>query len=414
MDLTRIIERIKPTNKEKEDVERAIAKISKKLNVRNSKIHVGGSFGKGTWITGMHDIDLFVCFDYEKHCNSSYKLPDLLQQHLKNKKIKHKRIHGSRDYFETKIGKYSFELIPILEIKKAEQSKNLTDASPLHTFWVKKHAKGNLADQIRLLKAFCISQGCYGGESYIRGFSGYVCEILAIHFKTFQNTLKAAGKWKFDEKTVIDPERHYKSKNEALRQLNTAKIQSPLVVIDPIQADRNAAAALSTETFNKFIDSATKFISKPSEEFFTEKRKTPQELKSKDNTNKTIVIEAIPLEGKPDIALSKILKMSEHIKQRMASSGFQIFDSGIEWTKTPLIWIRTQKTIPEKFIIKGPPEISKEHMQRFRQTHGKVFIKKGLAFAEEKRKHTDPASLMKTILKDNYVKERSKKVLLHD
>lgn len=54
-------------------------------------------------------------------------------------------------------------------------------------------------------------------------------------------------------------------------KLNYSKKQSPLVLIDPIQPDRNAAAALSQEKYQKFIQVSKEYLKNPSDDFFEKK-----------------------------------------------------------------------------------------------------------------------------------------------
>ena len=51
-----------------------------------------------------------------------------------------------------------------------------------------------------------------------------------------------------EEKTVMDIKKFYKNKN-ILFEINKSKLTSPLVIIDPVQKERNAAAALDHEKF---------------------------------------------------------------------------------------------------------------------------------------------------------------------
>ena len=89
--------------------------------------------------------------------------------------------------------------------------------------------------------------------------------------------LKASQKW--GRKTIIDF--HDFHKGRALENLNKAKLYSPLVVIDPILPERNAAAALSKEKLLDFIESARKFFETPSEKYFKRDIVTLSKLKKR-------------------------------------------------------------------------------------------------------------------------------------
>ncbi|MBI2134333.1 CCA tRNA nucleotidyltransferase [Candidatus Woesearchaeota archaeon] len=411
MDFKKITESLRPAKEEEREANDAI-KAVQKIRISGAQIFPGGSFAKGTRITGMHDVDLFAAFDYKKY-KGRKDISDILEKKLSKEGLKFRRIHGSRDYFEIKKGKLKIELVPILGIKNAEKSENITDISPLHTKWVRRNIKKAQADEVRLLKAFCIAQGCYGAESHIRGLSGYACEILIANYKTFTKTINAISKWK--DKTIIDAERHYKTGSAALSIINASKTQSPLIIVDPVQKSRNVTASLSHETHQRLQNAAKLFVKKPSESFFVRKKKTAEDISKEYRRKKIIVIEAVPLDGKEDIVLTKILKIKEHIERTLSYSGFTVYCSGIEWEQNPLIWIETDKEIPAVEIVPGPPMEAKEHVMRFRKAHNQAFTKGKKIFAKVKRKHTKPSGILNELArKDHYIIERAKKVIIHD
>ena len=230
-------EKIKKDIKPNERLARATANIFLgKVNslVQKNKINaaavIGGSLAKGTFLKGDHDVDIFVKFPKEY---DSGRLSDILEKVLKP--LKPERVHGSRDYFIKIDKKMKYEIVPVYDIKSASEIVNITDASPLHFKWLKEQARKNpkLNDEIRLAKAFCKSAGVYGAESYIRGFSGHVLDILIVNYCSFTGLIKNASRWKKPQ--VIDICNIYKG--DALQKLNKAKVESPLILIDPIQKE---------------------------------------------------------------------------------------------------------------------------------------------------------------------------------
>ena len=166
--LSEALNDIKPNREYEEEILKKADNIIDRINknVKNAKAVLGGSGAKGTWLKTF-DADIFVMFNYGKYKDKSDKLSDILGKPLK-RYFKITRLHGSRDYFQIKQGKFTFEIIPILEIKKAEQAKNITDVSPLHSNFVLKHKK--IIDEMRLTKqAYLVrSKICRG-----YGKSGY-------------------------------------------------------------------------------------------------------------------------------------------------------------------------------------------------------------------------------------------------
>ena len=294
-----ILDKIKPTEKEQITLDRRVNNFLGRLNtsLNNAKAMAGGSYAKNTWLRGNYDIDIFVKYKYRLRKQDISKL---LEKTLRKAFSKVTRIHGSRDYFHVKSGKYLFEVVPVLDIKRTERALNVTDVSPLHVEYVKKNANEKLKNEVRILKQFCKANSLYGAESYIKGFSGYVTELLIIYYKSFDNLIKNATKWK--EKQVIDPLKYYKNKEEILRELNASKKYSPLILIDPVQKDRNAAAALSKEKFDLFITLAKEYLKNPSEIFFIEKEVAVNELRG------YTIIKVRPIRGKKDNRYKRYLK----------------------------------------------------------------------------------------------------------
>lgn len=420
----------RPNDREVAEVEKAAAAFVKKLDSALKKARVkarpvvGGSGAKGTWLRGMHDIDVFVCFDYLMYKGKSGELSEFLAAAMKKAFPKHERLHGSRDYFKIPSQGYNFEIVPILKIKRASQALNITDVSLLHSGWVngKIRKKPALADDIRLAKAFCKAQRAYGAESYVRGFSGYACEVLTAYYGSFVELISAAAtKWKKQiaagKKIIIDAENHYR-KRDPLRELNQAKVQSELIVIDPVQADRNATAALSNETLGRFIDAAEAFTRKPEGSFFERQEMTVDKLRQEAKGKQLIIVEAEPVRGKEDVIGAKLVKAYEHILLQLKEKGFIVAESGWEWEKSSkanaMFWYIMRKGEPGPEVRYGPPLSNKLHAEKFKEEHeGKkgrrLFEKGGRLYAEIEREHKQPQKLASHLAaEDGYLKDKAR------
>lgn len=401
--LKEIIKDNTPNNSVLKEVGALLKKIncSFQKNKIKAKAVSGGSVAKGTFIKGDYDVDIFAKFDYK------YKEDDisnLLSKALKG--FKAVKVHGSRDYFQI-TNKLTYEIIPVLDIKYPKKAANVTDMSPLHVAWVRKSSK--FTDEIRLSKLFCKAQHCYGAESYIRGFSGHVLDILTIYHKGFLNLLKAAAKWK--ECEVVDFDNYYKGK--ALCRINQSKL-SPLIVIDPIMPERNAAAALNYEKFEIFKMAAKSFLKKPSREFFVRKKLSLADIKAKAGSNRLIVLEIDPLQGKEDVIGTKILKVFEFLKKQIALNGFDVIDSNWEWNENAMLYfILDKKELSEFKEWKGPPLNIKERVKSFKDKHKNTYVKDNTIFAKVAREYRTPEQLLKSLIKDEYVRERVKSIKLY-
>jgi tRNA nucleotidyltransferase (CCA-adding enzyme) len=398
--LREVLQSITPTKEERAMTLQLVNDFLAKLNAalrKNkcaAKAVLGGSYAKDTWLRGDYDVDVFVQFAL-KHKKSN--LSNLLAKALKQWKAE--RVHGSRDYFWVREKQFRFEIVPALAIKKQSDAENVTDFSPLHVRWVNKNGK-NYKGDIRLLKKFCKAQNVYGAESYIRGFSGHVVDILVINAKGFLPLLKAAARWK--PKTIVDYYHHYDKK--ALFVLNQSKIQGPLIIIDPVQKDRNAAAALVQEKYDALIAAAQKFLKKPAKEFFVE---TEVDLGRLAKQGHIVQVCARAPAGKEDVVGTKLLHIFEYLKRYLED--FSIIASGWRWNKDTQaeFWyvLKSDKLAPT-MTRTGPPLEFTEAVKKFRKTHKKTFVQDHRLMAEVKRPWTTPQHAIAAAAKDAYVAQR--------
>ncbi|MBN1544977.1 nucleotidyltransferase domain-containing protein [Candidatus Woesearchaeota archaeon] len=404
-----VLKQIKPTDRK---LFKEINEFLKKLNseIKKSKTKakavVGGSIAKDTFLKGDHDCDIFVKFD------CSYKEKDISCMLFKIlKPFKAELVHGSRDYYRVK-NMINYEVVPVLDIKDPKDAVNVTDMSPLHVEWVRKHP--GFDDEIRLAKQFCKAAHVYGAESYIKGFSGHVLDVLVIHYGGFIKLLKASRKWK--DKEVIDPEKFYrKSRKDALEQLNRSKIDSPIIIIDPVLPERNAAAALSYEKLELFKKAAAEFIDRPSQEQFIVKQKTAEVLRRGAGKDKLMILDVTPFTGKEDVVGAKLLKAYQQIYNQLKFYDFGIKDAGWSWDKKDkaMFWyiLDPKDLVPIKKWV-GPPLEEKERVQNFREKHVKTFMEKGRICTYVKRRYIRAEELADDIIRnDDYLYEKVKKVV---
>jgi tRNA nucleotidyltransferase (CCA-adding enzyme) len=376
--LSEQLDLISPT---KEDYDK-INKISKEFqqqlttNLKNQKIKaqvfLGGSLAKNTLVKkDPYDIDIFVRFD------QSYKDKDISK--LLEKAIpKAKRVHGSRDYFQQTINKIIVEIIPVIKITKPFQATNVTDLSYFHVNYMLTQIKNNknLTKEIQLAKTFAHAQNVYGAESYIHGFSGYALELLISHYKTFIAFIKAISDLDIKKgKLIIDQEKFYKNQQDVLTNLNKSKQNSPIILIDPTNKERNASSSLSEETLYKFQNHCKSFLKKPSSEAFKQKH-VKDEFK-----NKKPIILTIKTNKQPgDIAGTKSKKFTLFLLSRLKRE-FTIKKDGFEYDDIKNIarlYLLLEKKKPTE--IRGPPITSKNNLAKFKKAHKNTIVKKGYIF----------------------------------
>ncbi len=352
----------------------------REMNNNGLRASIGGSLAKGTLIKKkVQDIDVFVLFDKQDF----EKLDDFLDK----SKYKLKKLHGSRDYYQIMLENIILELIPVIEIKKADEAKNITDVSLMHVNYVKKKINKNkkLSDEIKLAKSFCFANDVYGAESYIQGFSGYALEVLVIAFGGFLKFIKGIKKKRF-----IDAEKQFKNEKQARKELNESKLTSPLLVIDPTYKYRNVAAGLSEKTFDKFLNSVNCFLKKPSLNWFEKKEINIKEIEKEAKKKKAQLIKlklkTDRQEG--DIAGTKMKKLFNFIINNLERKEQVVLKSEFEYSgeKEAMGYLVVKEK--NEIEIKGPEKTMKEAVKKFRnirKNRGDNVFEKGNCFYARER-----------------------------
>jgi len=376
-------EEIEKINSALEEFSKDIKKSLKKLKIE-AEVFVGGSFAKKTLVKKTrYDVDVFIRFD-KKYRGKN--LSELTEKILKSMNLKDtEKVHGSRDYFKVNAESwFYFEVVPVLNVSNPKEAENITDLSYYHVKYVNKKANKRILDEIILAKLFCAANRVYGAESHIKGFSGYSLELLMIYYRTFERLLKALVKSK-EGKIFVDIEKHYRNRNQIMMDMNSSRLESPIILVDPTYKQRNALATLSEESFEKFREAAKEFLKHPKIESFHPKKVDFFELERAVSKNKEefILLGISTSAQRGAIAGSKLLKFYNHLSSEI-SKHFDIKDKGFYYEDgqdADCYFIAKKKG---KEILRGPPEGKKREAENFKRKHKKTFSKSGVLYAEEK------------------------------
>lgn len=391
-----------------------LSKVAKEfitsLKAEGLNAYVGGSLAKGTVIKGEglfpsmdtsgepQDVDIFVVFNYSEDIKKlegilkKINLPGIL-----------KKVHGSRDYFQIncgtpkgippaqmastdadKVGNALLEVIPVVKNNDPELAENVTDVSLSHVKYIGGEIKKNpkIADDIKLAKAFCRANRCYGAEGYARGFSGYSLEVLVIYFGGFVKFLK-----RIQKKRVIDPLKYFRSEREILSELNASKLNCPVVLIDPTYKYRNISAGLGLESFERFIDTAKKFLKSPSLKFFEKKDIDIEEIKkfAKSRKAKFIEIDLKTDRQDGDIAGTKMKKFLDFFAKELVRKQQKVLRKEFDYLGGKKA--KGYLVVEEKMEIelRGPSVGLEEAVKNFKKAKGrKIFERKNYWWCKEK------------------------------
>lgn len=401
-----VLKKIKPSESERKKLEAVInfckKNIEKELAKQriNAEVCVGGSAAKDTWLSGQHDIDFFVRF------NKSYDGKDigkLLSKPIKTIFKKAETVHGTRDYYRTEHEGFTLEFIPVIEIDSPEYAKNSMDASLFHVDYVKEKTaeKTALADNIRLLKAFAKSAGVYGAETHVSGLSGYVTELLMIHFGSFETLLAAAEHLK--PPILIDIEQHYPNKQALLLSIDNSKLKTPVVMIDPVFKQRNASAAMQEKKFLKLLLQLRLFSRNPTTDFFREKPCKLKEMQSKSRNRGTILVfKKMKLKTKmPETFLAKIKSKTDRVFAILEHLNINVYDYGFFQEKEDVVIFFEMETLKISKTYKhlGPPVwIEPQHFNAFIKKWKHVYVSGTNLATDLKRSTTNISDIVLRLL----------------
>ncbi len=350
-------------------------------------LEFGGSFAKGTWLSKDADVDIFVRFKKstteEKFERISKKIGfDSLKKYSPYVR------YSEHPYVEAKIKDTKINVVPFYDVKIGEW-KSAADRSPYHTKFMEKSLTSKMRNEVRILKTFLKVNEIYGAEIAKQGFSGYVSEVLILNFKSFENLVKSISEIK--EKQVIGK--------------TSKKFETGIVIIDPIDDNRNLAAAISDENIGKFILVSRAFKEKPRLLFFKNKKSKA----SKKYWENLLVIKFNFKLRSPDIIWGQIKRATSSIVTQLELGGFNVLRSKSytdQVKEAYLFFFLESSKIAQTYSKSGP--------DFFREDSSKSFISKNLGNTElmwigsnrkiislEKRKHIEAVKFMTEFLKKN-------------
>ena len=322
---------------------------------------LGGSYAKDTWLKGECDIDLFVKLPPELRMDEFRQIGmDLAKEILKGYETLVR--YAEHPYLEGFVNGVRVNIVPCFNVKPKHWI-SAADRSPYHTEYVKRHLEEGLKSEVRLLKKFIKARGVYGAEVKTRGFSGYVCEVLILKYRSFINTLEAFSN--LERGAII-------SLGEMPADARL-RFQSPIIILDPVDSERNLGAAISEESLAVFISSARSFLQNPSIKYFEKYGGEFHASLVEPLADNLILILFTHERRSPDILWGQLHKTSEAIERQMKIRGFEVlkvFEASSEEYESAIILLLESLTLP-KYMVKIGPDV-------YRKTDALRFVQKNL------------------------------------
>lgn len=331
----------------------------------------GGSFAKGTWLKNEADIDIFVKF------NSQIDLVDFenygKEIGLKSlKKYSPYLRYADHPYVEAFVETVKINVVPCFDVS-CGRWKSAADRSPFHTEYVINNLDDNKKNQVRILKKFLKSLNIYGAEISTKGFSGYVSEVLVIKFGSFLSVLDYFSDFTFDKRIVaID--------NNSVSSEKQKKFDSSLIILDPVDYNRNLGTAISTLSVGTLILGSSAFLKNPESNFFeyVQKNKLLDPYIIDVYSSNILIIEFKFSFRAPDIIWGQLQKTAISISKLIESYGFNVLKNICftdERENCVLAFLLDSITIPKFYKRIGPDILRKTDVEKFIKTNSKSYLK---------------------------------------
>ncbi len=435
--LNNILRKITPTHQEivlidgiTKELKKLLDLKAKELSIKYTKIEPQGSTGiKQTQLKNDFDIDLFLGLDYNEY---SYKYEGLSKNKLKkelkkdflklcnkwiipsltSKEFYYPRLlyaehpYVTVDYLldDTKI-KIDIVLYFDLNLEFINQNGPITavDRSPLHGRFIKDELNQKQKNEVRILKQIFKSCYSYGDKSPVGkiGFIGYSAELLIYYFTDLANLL---NNFQDLEKTPLD---YFKRSEDELRKI--AHFQDDhLIIIDPVDKNRNVASAISEKAFKYCNHKISEFMKKPNQEFFEINPIPEVDLSRGEDSilSKIFILELINTDDKIHYTVNrdKLYSLGENIKsngeiefshaERFGKIVFEVyFEDGKNEYNIAVYCEKPQ--ISPTYNRRGPPIIENYHVDNFKRKNPLWFEKSGYVFVEVIRKYKEFSNFLK-------------------
>jgi len=402
--LEEVLKKITPTKEEHKEEESIVERVVQSLTKRDVKPILVGSLAKKTDLRGDKDIDVFIMFDPKVDRKTLEKRGlDMGRQTFKKLKVKPEIEYAEHPYVMGTYRGHDIEIVPCYSGGKVLSS---VDRTPHHTHYIRRQLRDRrtLGDEIRLLKQFMKGINVYGAEAKVQGFSGYLAELLIVHYGSFTGLLKATAGWKMGE-VIIDHEKQWEDP-KALKHFFT---NAPMTVVDPVDMDRNVAAAVSKQKMAEFIIAAAEFLKNPSVDYFFPKEakvRGEKEMLKNIRGRGTKIIAFVFGHGKvnPNSLYDQIRSTENALKKEIQSYEFSIFRSGF-WTNekdTSVILLEFDVwSLPKIKHHIGPPiDVDALNQEKFLEKYAKdkPYIKDGRWVVDTEREYKSVDKLVPKVL----------------
>ena len=399
--LETVIKEIRPSQKEEGEMNNMFLEIKKYISSKyNLESALMGSVAKHTFLKKNNDLDIFLFFDKTTTSEEMEKQAlNIGENTFKHFGGSFEIEYASHPYTKGKIGNCKIEIVPCYRLKTINQMISAVDRTPFHTEYILKYLKKNQRTEVLLLKQFLRTIKCYGSDLKTKGFSGYLCELLIVKYKTFEGVLTKLSNLRENRIASLF---ELKDVKKLIK-----KFDSPFIFLDPVDNNRNVSASLGSEALLKASYYSRMYLQNPDKIYFDEKA-----FEKKTSTKKTLqtllknrCIYVLCFE-KPtvveDILFPQLEKFNNSLKNYIHSNAFFLNDYFFdvdEKNNLCIMGFDFSTDVLSFYVHRRGPDLfsGNQKIESFIEKHKSVYFSQGNCVCFEKRKITRACDLLHSI-----------------
>ena len=343
-------------------------------------VELGGSFAKGTWLSGAADIDVFVRFKGSVPLETFTKVSKEVGFAAMAGHGPYER-YADHPYVEAEMDGTKINVVPCYDVKQGAW-KSAADRSPYHTRYMKERLTSTMKNDVRLLKRLLKAQGVYGAQMSKQGFSGYAAEVLTLHFGGFTKTVEAMARVGYGD--VI---------GDAAKGFDT-----PIVIVDPVDGNRNLAAAISGRNMSLFILACRALLRNPTVSMFGSSQPLIRE-----GWDGVVMVRFRYSKRSPETIWGQAKKATSSVGLQLRRGGFGVIrqDTLVDSQAVHILFLLESTRVSSKFVREGPDIFRSDDVDRFveRNGGGMIWVSDDMrVLCVGKRLHTEAVSLLRRLL----------------
>lgn len=262
----KVLERVRPSEEQAKKLDQVTRDLSGRVRDIGKYFEVAvepfvaGSVAKGTYLKDP-DVDIFILFRTDVPMEEMTKKGLAIASSI----IEGQEKYAQHPYLQGTYEGFSVDMVPAYKLEDTSSLMTAVDRTPFHVEFINRTLQKEQRDEVRLLKQFFKGIHVYGAEEAVQGFSGYLVELLVIHYGNFHAALK--GLSQYVPGTRLDLF-HMLRDDELPEEGAVATFDDPMVFIDPVDFKRNVASPVSIDTLAFTILAAREYLKQPRMTFF--------------------------------------------------------------------------------------------------------------------------------------------------